>query len=93
MQQVIEGLRAGFVGDRELKQVLADREVSFVTGFESLRARGEAMQTYNHYRGNPDGFGWELNTARKVTPEMLKALAARFLTSARAEIITMPGKP
>ncbi len=80
------------VTDRELRQALASYEVSFATGFETLAARGEALQDYNHYLGNPDSFGWELSRLRAVTAERLRALAARYLTAARAEIVTMPAE-
>jgi zinc protease len=93
MRDEVERLRTQLVDARELRQVLAARQVGFVAGYESLSSRGEAMQTYNHYRGQPDSFTWELAKARSFTPLMLNALANRYLGAARVEVITVPGAP
>jgi zinc protease len=93
MRDEVERLQTQLVDPRELRQVLAARQVAFVAGFESLSSRGEAMQAYNHYRGDPDSFNWELARARSFTPLMLNALANKYLGAARAEIITLPGAP
>jgi zinc protease len=89
----IERVRTQPIGERELRQVLASYEVGFVAGYESLRARGEAMQIYNHYRGDPDSFSWALAKAKSFTPQKLQALAKHYLTGARVEVITIPGAP
>jgi zinc protease len=89
----IQSVRDTLVNERELRQVLASWEAGFVTGYESLASRGEAMQRYNHFRGNPDSFAWERAKVRAITPQKLKDLATRYLTGARVEILTVPGKP
>jgi zinc protease len=91
-QQIAEVVR-GPVDRREIEQVVASLQASLVTGVETLQARGEAMQSANHYRGDPGAFGWRLATARKFNPESLRALAARTLGAGRVEMITMPAGP
>jgi zinc protease len=93
MRDEVEKLRTQLVDPRELRQVLASRQVGFVAGYESLSSRGEAMQAYNHYRGQPDSFSWELARARSFTPQTLNALANKYLGAARVEVITVPGAP
>jgi zinc protease len=89
-QGVLAAAAAQPITDREVRQAIASYEVSFATSFETVSARGEAMQQYNHYRGDPNSFAWELSQIRSMTGERLRALAARYLTPARAEIVTMP---
>jgi zinc protease len=91
-QQIAELVRTG-VTAREIKQYVTAREVDLATGLETLQARGETLQSANHYHGDPGAYGWELAVARKATPEGLRNLAARTLGPGRVEMITIPGGP
>jgi predicted Zn-dependent peptidase len=90
LQAIIQDVVAAPVTEREVRQVVAAIEAGTATGLETLSARGEQMQSYNHYRGDPDSFGWRLATARKLTPQALRAAAQRTLGSGRVEVITVP---
>lgn len=56
---------------------MANFEVRFAAGPETLAARGEALQGYDHYLGDADRFGWHLTRLRGFTPAKLQQLPAR----------------
>jgi hypothetical protein len=67
-------------------------EASFVRGLETLIARGENAQTYNHFLGEPDSFTRHIDLFRNATTEQIRATAAAYLPrSKRIEVITIPG--
>jgi zinc protease len=81
------------ITERERRRVITASEARFVRGLETLSARGEALQRYNHYLGEPDSFTRELDSFRNATAEGVRATAARFLGKQnRVEVITMPRK-
>jgi predicted Zn-dependent peptidase len=93
LQTEIARIAADPISERELRQAVSAAQVRLLTGAETLEARGETMQTYNHYRGDPDGFAWRISAARKATPASVRAVAERVLGEGRLEVITMPGAP
>ena len=79
---------------KEHKRVATEVEASFIRGLETLVARGETLQEYNHFLGDPDKLRWHLETFRKATPAGIRAAAATYLApEKRVEIITMPEAP
>jgi predicted Zn-dependent peptidase len=83
-------LKTGAVGTREVRQVFTAFEVQMASGYETVSARGEAMQSFNQTYGDPNRFGWRLDTIRQNTPGRLGALARRYLGDGRLEVVTMP---
>jgi len=92
LRAIIQDVVAAPVTEREIRQAVAEIEAATATGLETLRARGEQLQAYNHYRGDPDSFGWRLATARKLNPQALRAAAQRTLGSGRVEVLTVPAE-
>jgi zinc protease len=90
VDEEIAALQAGRIDQQQVRQVVAGFEVSMVTRYERLSARGEAMQSFNHYRGEPSWFGPKLATIRAATPASLAAVARQYLGRARLEVVTMP---
>ncbi len=78
------------ISDRELKRSLVGIEAGFIWGLESVAARAEVLQGYNHYIGNPDWISQDLNRYRGTNPAKVQATAAAFLKKNRVEVITMP---
>ncbi len=79
------------VGDAELHRALADFEARFVWALEPLLARADALQSYNHFLGDPGRIGWDLGRYRRVTAPAVLATAAKYLpSSGRVEVVTMP---
>jgi zinc protease len=82
------------ITERERKRVVTEVEASFVRGLETLVARGENAQTYNHFLGEPDSFTRHLDLFRNATAEQIRAQAAISLPrSKRVEVISIPGTP
>src|SRR5205814_2195791 len=79
------------VTERERRRVITAAEAGFVRGLEPLAARGESLQRFNHFLGEPDSFTRVLDSFRNATPEGVRATAAQFLARQnRVEVVTMP---
>jgi zinc protease len=75
----------------EVARAAVENESGTVWHLESLLARAETLQTYNHYLGDPDAIASDLARYRAATPERVHAAAVRWLgPEHRVEIITMP---
>jgi zinc protease len=82
------------ISERERKRVITETEAGFVRGLESLVARGETVQMYNHHFGEPDSFTRHLDQFRNATAEGVRNTAAQFLKKQnRIEVLTVPGTP
>jgi zinc protease len=89
----IERLRREPATEREIQRTAAGRERSVVFRLESLMARAETLQRYNHYLGDPGRLSWDLDRFRKATPEAVRAAAAAALVpERRIEIVTVPSQ-
>lgn len=75
----------------ERKRAVSRIESNFVWGLESLMARANRLQSYNHFIGDPNGISNDLNRYRKATVGGVQKIAAMFLTAKRrVEILTLP---
>jgi zinc protease len=82
------------ITDRERKRVITDLEAGFVRGLEPLASRGERLQSYNHFLGEPDSFSRHLDAFRNATAEGVRTSASQYLQKLnRVEVVTMPGTP
>jgi zinc protease len=82
------------ITERERKRVVTEIEAGFVRGLETLVSRGETVQMYNHFLGEPNSFTRHLSSFRDATPEGVRAMAAKYLNKQnRVEVITTPGQP
>ena len=67
------------------------KEASFVWRLESLLARANLLQKYNHYMRKPDFITQDLNRFRNAEPEKIRDYAAKYLrTKNRIEVLTEP---
>ena len=78
------------ISDVELLRSQRGTEARFVWGLEDLLARGERLQMFNHYKGDPDYTAKYLETVRTRTPALVQKAAARWLDKPRVEVITLP---
>jgi zinc protease len=93
LDQELERAMREPVTDRERQRVITETEADFVRGLETLVARGETAQLYNHFLGEPNSFTHHLDLFRNATAEGVRATAAHHLRKQnRVEAITMPGK-
>jgi predicted Zn-dependent peptidase len=87
----IERAIKDLVTERERKRVVTEVEASFVRGLETLVARGETVQMYNHTLHKPDSVSHHLDLFRKTSAEGIRDTTAQYLQKRnRVEIITMP---
>ena len=81
------------VTDAEFRRAVVNYESGSVWGLESLLARAESLQTYNHFTGNPDWITEDLDRYRKSNVQAVVGIAKKFLQKPnRIEVITMPAK-
>jgi predicted Zn-dependent peptidase len=93
MNEEIQRVRVEPISKREFDRSVINREATFVWGLEELLARAERLQSYNHYVGDPDYIGKDLDRYRKSSPEKVLATAQKVLDERRVEVLTTPGAP
>jgi zinc protease len=80
------------IADVEIKRAVTSFEAGRVWGLQSLMARANLLQSYNHFLGNPDRITWDLDRYRNATPESIRAIADQTLDlDHKVVVITMPG--
>jgi zinc protease len=93
----VDRVRRETISDRELQRAVTAYEASSVYRLESLQARGEMLQSYNHFLGDPAKLSWDLDRYRNATPDSIRSAAAKYLDDARRVVITTTpadgGKP
>jgi len=81
----------------DVNREVVRREAASVWRLESLMARAEQLQRYNHYLDDPDRLTWDLDRYRKVTPEAVREVARGYLDPDQAVVIvtraTAPAGP
>ncbi len=91
LDEQIGELQKNLVTKEELARAVTGIKSSFIWHLESLNARLDALQEYNHYLGSPDYIAKDLARFRKVTPESIRAHVQKFLNrDHRVEVVTMP---
>jgi predicted Zn-dependent peptidase len=89
----LERLRREPVTQRELDRAVVNFESGVVWSLESLNARADLLQRYNHYLGDPNGITRDLDRYRDSSPEAVQKTIARYLgKDNRVEIVTVPGE-
>ena len=79
------------LSDKEIARVVAANEAGAIRGLESLLRRGEQLQSYNHYLGDPGKLTWDLDRYRTTTAEKIRATVAKYLLPDRmVTVITNP---
>lgn len=76
---------------KEIARVVAMQEAGALFRLESLLARADALQAYNHYLGDPDKLSWDLDRFRRATPESIRATFAKYIVPTK--MITVLSKP
>jgi predicted Zn-dependent peptidase len=77
--------------DREIARVVASNEASTIRRLESVFGRSQALQQYNHFLGDPDRIGWDLDRYRNTSADAIRAVAARYLEADR--MVTVVSNP
>jgi predicted Zn-dependent peptidase len=95
VEQLVEGEVARIgqedVTERERARAVTTEEAGTVYRLEDLLARGERLQAYNHYLGDPDKLSWDLDRYRQATAKGMRDTAAKYLTREHTvELVTLP---
>jgi predicted Zn-dependent peptidase len=79
------------LGDKEIARVAAGNEARLIRQLETAFGRSAVLQQYNHYLGNPDRISWDLDRFRTMTPDRIRAAAAKYLAPDQVvTVITIP---
>jgi zinc protease len=80
--------------EKEIARLVAAQEAGAIRGLQSLNARANRLQGYNHFLGDPDKLSWDLDRYRKAKPDTVRATAAQYLDRSHAVVVTTtPAKP
>jgi predicted Zn-dependent peptidase len=79
------------LSDKEIARVVAAEESGTIYRLESLNARANTLQSYNHFLGDPGKLTWDLDRYRKATPDKIRATFAKYVVPASVvTVITNP---
>lgn len=84
----VERMTKELLPQKDLDRVVAQNEARTIGALETAFERGEMLQAYNHYVGDPARLSWDLDRYRKTTPEAIRKVAAKYLTPDRLVIVT-----
>jgi zinc protease len=71
----------------EIARVVAGNEAWAIRALESLIARADVLQAYNHHLGDPGKLSWDLDRYRTATAEAIRATVARHLVPTQAVVV------
>ena len=82
------------ITDREFARTITGIEASAIYRLEGVFGRGETLQSFNHFLGDPDKITWDLDRYRTTTTQRVRAAVERWLpTNNLITITTMPAAP
>ena len=87
----IDKIRTQPISPSEFDRAIANIEAGYVWQLESLMARADLLQRYNHTWGDPDGVERDLQRYRNNSPKSLLKLAKQYLGKEnRVEVVAKP---
>ena len=93
INEELEKARTKPMTDREFKRAVLQFQSSFIWQLESLMARAQQLQSYNHFVGDPGYISKDIDRWRNSTPEKAMQAAAKYLHPVnRVEALTVPAK-
>jgi len=78
------------ISDKDIARVVASSEAWSIRGLETVDARAEVLQDYNHYIGDPGKLSWDLDRYRTTNGDKILAVAKQYLTGEPVVVITIP---
>lgn len=91
VQEEVTKVTGAPVTKEEFDRAIVGFESGYVWGLESLNARANRLQGYNHFLGNPDSITADLDRYRNTTAAAVQQVAAKYLVpERRVEILTVP---
>ena len=74
----------------ELTAAKANYELNFYQAQETIKGKGETLQSYNMHRGNPDSIQFDLNRYLTATGTTVLEASSKVLTGHRLELHYLP---
>lgn len=90
LAEQLDALRKEPVSVVDLESAVRWRTSLLAEDPESLRERGEQLQRYNQFTGDPGYASIDAGRFQKISPRSLQDAVVRYLSDERAEIITQP---
>lgn len=91
VDEELEKLRNEPVAEDELTRARRAFEVDTFKGLESVLAKAELLQRYNHYLGDPGKIAWDVERYKKASAADLQKFAQDYLkTSSRVVLVIEP---
>lgn len=79
IQEEIDLLKKQSPQERELQRTVNQIESNFVQQMESAGGKGDQLNSYYYYTGNPDYFNEDLQRFKSISPSDISAVALRYL--------------
>ncbi len=93
MQEEVAKVMSAPITKEEFSRAVVGFESGAIWGLESLMARANRLQGYNHFLGNPDSITADLDRYRNTNLTDIQRVAAKYLVpERRVEILTVPSK-
>ena len=87
----VANVRKSPIDKREFDRAITGRQAGMIEGLQSLLARANLLEGYNHYLGNPASMTFDLDRYRTTTVEKVRAAAERYLDPSKCiTVITVP---
>ncbi|MBT8493396.1 MAG: insulinase family protein, partial [Deltaproteobacteria bacterium] len=89
----LDKLRKRPMKKAEFDRAVVAMEKGFIWNLESLSARANMLQSYNHFVGDPGYISKDLDRWRKSSPAKIRKVAEKVLApNRRIEVLTVPAK-
>jgi zinc protease len=75
------------ISDKEIARTVTANEAWSIRSLETVNARANALQGWNHFLGDPGKLSWDLDRYRKTTAEKVRAAVATHLVPTQAVIV------
>jgi zinc protease len=93
IQQEIDRVAKDGVDDRELDRVKALLRYSKVSGLQSSLGRAQLLGQYELLDGKPEMVDQDFTNLFQVTSDQIKAVAKKYLTAARRDVLVIQPAP
>jgi zinc protease len=83
----VKRLSKDLIPDKDLARVVASNEAWAIRGLEDFNSRADALQSWNHYLGDPGKLTWDLDRFRTTTTDKVRAMVAKYLVPTQAVVV------
>lgn len=92
IDEEVEQLRNENPTEKELQQVVNQRETSFLRNFQTLLSKADQLNEYYYYTGNPDYANEDLMRYKALSVNDITAVANRYLNPNKRVVLSIVPK-